>query len=422
MITIVENPRRWIIGFAYFIVFIVIELLDLLLPYGSSVNDIFSLFVYYSLNFSFCALLLIYSLSFKHKLVYSLPDDCGGISRFFIVSSTVAFLLIFIDRIFIQGVDYSEGVSAAREMWREQALARSGVSSPLSVVGNLLFPFTYISIFLLVFNFELIRHSFYKITFSFFLVFIFALMVGGRAPLFVGVTFCYGAIVLRGFLGKSLFPKRMLFYMTLAGVIVLAYSAYIFSMRIEGSGIDISRYNDSLATRLLGVRTDNDSFINESLIAVMIYVAHVKWVFLNVIANESLFGFSVFDQLLFMLQKYLPFVDFGKVASVSWTYDTLWISLTGSLYHDFGLFGFFLYSALFFVLIFSMERYFTMRIPLGGRQSVYIMSLCCFFISILVISPFVFIFELVQYIYLFFLIISCFLFRTVVTTLRRLNR
>lgn len=394
--------------FLFFIMFCVVEISDLLVPYRAQRSGVNSLFTYYSV-FSFVFLGLVLSCFVRFSINVHLPDAIAAerITDLVLFISLAALCLVLYDRIFIQGVDYSQGIAHAREMWRVLATERGGASSAFNVVGNLLFPFVFFSVGYCVLFFEStlkLRRNFY---FSIGLVFVFSAITGGRELLLVLFGVFFSSLALRFAVGLPVFAKIMKRDFFIVFFMASFFAVYVGYLRSQSYDFGMDEYAKSLATRLGAAEEKIDglgAYTPDVILPVLIYLAHVKWEFVNTIAHDGSGGLSTFRQLFKMLLEYLS-LSFDWVDYKSPSYSPNWISLVGSVYYDLGWIGVLLYSLglalspfVFFVL-FSVKEF---------NKVGFSISLYLFLCAVIVFSPFAFLFEVVQFIYFLVFIVIVF--------------
>lgn len=394
-------------------VFALVEVSDLLVPYRAERFSLDSLIVYYAaFFFVFCGLAVSCFFRFSAEITVPSVTGVATATNFLVFLSFGALLLVMYDRLFIQGVDYSQGIAQAREAWRALAADREGASSIFNVVGNLLFPFVYFAIAFCVLFFERsgkFRRNFY---FSVVLVFAFSAITGGRELLLVLFGVFLSSLSLRYAFRLSLLAKVMKKDFFLIFLVALTFSVYVGYLRSQSYDFGMDEYGRSLATRL-GASGEKTAGVGEYtpdvILPVLIYLAHVKWVFINMIGVDGGEGLSTFRQIFKMFLDYLA-LSFEWVDYQPPAYTPNWISLIGSVYYDLGWLGIFLYSValafspFIFCLLFSIREF-------NGRG--FSLAVYLFFSAIVIFSPFAFLFEVVQFIYLlvfvFFVFFASFL-------------
>lgn len=384
----------------WFSIFFLVEISDLFVPYRASGFSWDSLFVYYA-AYAFIFVALIVSCLFRFSVKITLPSvaQFERATSLLVLLSLAALSLVLYDRVFIQGVDYSQGIAQAREMWRALASERGGASSIFNIIGNLLFPFVFFSVAFCVLHFESslkLRVNFYL---SVVLIFVFSALTGGRELLLVLFGVFLSSLALRFAVGLPIFAKVMRKDFFFIFLMALFFSVYVGYLRSQSYDFGMDEYGRSLASRL-GASGDKvggiSNYTPDSLLPVLIYLAHVKWVFINEISQFGGEGVSTFRQLFKMLVDYLS-LSFGWVDYRAPSYSPNWISLVGSMYYDFGWLGVFSYSLVLMVSPFAFFCIFSVKEFNRGGFSI---SLYMFFCAIVIFSPFAFLFEVVQFIYL----------------------
>jgi hypothetical protein len=383
----------------FVLMFTVVEVSDFLVPYRAQGFGTESLLIYYS-AFSIVSLALVISCFIRFSIKVHLPSVAAveRITDVVILLSLTALLLVVYDRVFIQGVDYSKGIAHAREMWRALATEREGASSLFNVVGNLFFPFVFFSVGYCVLFFESavkLRKNFYL---SIILVFVFSVVTGGRELLLVLFGVFLSSLALRFAVGLPVLAKVMKKDFLTVFCMAFFFAVYVGYLRSQSYDFGMDEYARSLATRLgaAGKKTDGlSTYTPDAVLPVLIYLAHVKWEFINAIAHGGGEGLSTFRQVFKMLLDYL-YLSFDWVDYKSPSYSPNWISLVGSIYYDLGWIGIFLYSLVLvfspciFLILFSVKEF---------NRAGFSMSMYLFFCAIIIFSPFAFLFEVVQFIY-----------------------
>jgi len=426
MIPLVPDPMRnfrvdnRFVFLLFAMMFAVVEVSDFLVPYRAQGFGVNSLFVYYAI-FSFVSLGLAISCFIRFSIEIHLPGVAAveRITDLVILLSLSALLLVVYDRIFIQGVDYSKGIAHAREMWRSLATERGGASSLFNVLGNLLFPFVFFSVGYCVLFFEFtvkLRRNFY---FSIALVFVFSVMTGGRELLLVLFGVFLSSLALRFAVGLPVFAKIMKKDFFTVSFMAFFFAVYVGYLRSQSYAFGMDEYAKSLATRLgaAGEKVDGLAvYTPDAVLPVLIYLAHVKWEFINYIAHGGGDGLSTFRQVFKMLLEYLS-LSFDWVDYQSPSYSPNWISLVGSIYYDLGWVGVILYSL---GLIFSPFVFLALFSVKEFNRAGFSISLYLFLCAVVIFSPFAFLFEVVQFIY-FLVFIAVLFFVSFIPVKRRRN-
>lgn len=386
-------------------VFALVEISDLLVPYRAEGFDQYAVFIYYSIfGCVFSALFL--SCVFRFSLVVNLPsvDFLVRATNALVLLAAISLALVVYDRVLIQGVDYSLGLAHAREMWRDLSSERVGASSIFNVLGNIFFPFVYFGISFCTLFFERspkFRRSFYI---SILLVFAFSMVTGGRELLLVLFGIFLASIALRYSINAPVIAKGMKKDFLLIFAVALFFAVYVGFLRSQSYDFGMDEYGLSLATRLgaSGELVDGlASYTPDVLLPVLIYLAHVKWVFINMIGHADVEGLSTFRQVFKMLLEYLS-LSFDWIDYQAPAYSPNWISLIGSIYYDMGWFGigalcvFIATSPFLHLVFFSVGEF---------NRSGFSIALYVFLNAIVIFAPFAFLFEIVQFIYLVFFVV-----------------
>lgn len=139
-----------------------------------------------------------------------------------------------IDKYILRGVGGLTGLEA------REALLETG-SGPLSVIGGLLYPFGYLPIFILL-GAKVLKRTRLKMIlagFVFLIPAIDAVLLFSRSFMLVALAMIYFGTSIALFKGRAL--PRKIFIPLLASIsLVIGMSIYIFSLRLQEMGIDIS--------------------------------------------------------------------------------------------------------------------------------------------------------------------------------------
>ena len=240
------------------VVFFTVELSDWVLPFSARGQSFFSGATYY----------LVFLFLFVLFLLLAIPKlratiDLGAASRlqrlinlFFIVSF-VSLVAVFYDRIYIQGVSYSDGIAHARESWRAMASSRDGVSSALNVLGNLFFPFSFFVFALSLSFFENLSKPKIRLYGASFLIFLFSVLTGGRELLLILCSISLSSLCLRSSMNMPLLPKRLKFEVITLFALIVGFAIYVGYARSQSYSDGIAWYSNSLAERLGGLKIMN---------------------------------------------------------------------------------------------------------------------------------------------------------------------
>lgn len=390
-----------------FVVFFTVDLVEYLSPfagYGDSDNYYLMMAVYLLAGLP----LVIPFLFIRYDFVFSDRHVYFGrrYGMVFLILAFIGVCSILFDRIFIQGVDYSEGVSAARENWRELSTARQGVSSPFSVIGSVFYPSVFSSIILTLVFYERLSMRFFRLLAALAIVVIFSLIIGGRTSILVLVAVTISSLAMRSVIGLPVIPLGFVKYGFLGLLLCVSFAGLVFYWRMVNSAVDFSSYAASLVGRHGGYIKPGSDFSSADMFdalmySIVVYLVHVKWVFQSILADEHfLYGNAFFNQLMWTLST-RGGLDLSIVGyDYNWTHSGNWISLPGALWHDFKGLGVFWGSLVVYGLFFLMFLLVVQANLLGDRLKVWFVLSSTVLISVFIVSPFVFIFDVVEFNYL----------------------
>lgn len=289
--------------------------------------------------------------------------------------SAVGFLCLVYDRIVLQGIDFSQGIAAARQLWRRSQEERDGVSSIFSVLGYL-FGFTFFvatSLGHLHWEFVRRRTRWAIILVAGFLVAMNSLLTGGRSILLVQLAAVTAVCGIRAMLGLKMMPGRgARIWAGAIVVLVLAvgYSLYVFSARADLSKVEPERYVVGMLGYLGAEPTDAFYELNvlpESVAATSqfgivagSYLTHSFGTFESVIGMQSTPGSVSFGFVRLLLAR----LGIGSESAEEWSLSGRFLSMPGSLWYDFGWWGFYAGALIIGILIGLSPR--LLRIPQGG--------------------------------------------------------
>jgi oligosaccharide repeat unit polymerase len=297
--------------------------------------------------------------------------------RFNVAFSSLAALfgiaLVFYDRVFLRGIDYSVGLRNARYQW----LASEG-GSLASITGNLLIPFCYVSIFFLVVHYSRLSRfaKFLLFSSSFLGVFGHAALNGGRSNVLLAIIMVLSAYVLkRQEVDKFSFFSG--YYKLLPiGVIAIFYVASIIKSSAVMGGVDVETLT------VLGIESlygqvgehfqslyDGSEYIYLMMYGVA-YLYHGQWTAqvaysLPVLdGSYTLYPFSVILHTLGIIDAPLKTGFFSDTGA--------FISLPGAFYYDFGFVGVVILSLLVGLLLGLVLRIISGDNNIGGVRLAFV--------------------------------------------------
>jgi hypothetical protein len=126
--------------------------------------------------------------------------------------SIIGTLCLLVDKIVIQGIDYSQGIAVAREAWRKEGVEREGsISSIFSVLGYLLSSGYFVAAALIVLGGKSLGSStrYRVISLVFILLMLNSALAGGRSNVLLLAVFIVGSVTsVRGWSYKELFYNK----------------------------------------------------------------------------------------------------------------------------------------------------------------------------------------------------------------------
>lgn len=264
--------------------------------------------------------------------------------RFNVAFSSLAALsgvgLIFYDRVFLRGIDYSIGLRNARYQW----LASEG-GSLASIIGNLLIPFCYVSIFFLVVYYPRLSRfaKFLLFSSSFFGVFGHAALNGGRSNVLLALVMVLSAYLLKG-QSASKGSFFVGYYKLLPiGVVAIFYVASIINSSAVMGGVDVETLTVLGVESLYGQVGDYFQRLNGGneyiylVIYGVAYLYHGQWtaqVAYSLPVRDGSYTFYPFSVLL----NKLGIID-APLEPGFFSDTGAFISLPGAFYYDFGFVG-----------------------------------------------------------------------------------
>lgn len=260
-------------------------------------------------------------------------------------ASVLGFLLIFYDRVFIRGIDYTQGLRASRYVWLDSV----GGSFP-SVVGNIIVHFSYYGIFVLV------LHG-WKVSAKVKLFSLFSCLVGvfghsalngGRSNVLLAIVIFLLALVLKknkktraGKNGRKTLRFKLLKLVGFCVLIALAamYVKHVIDSSADIGGVDLRMITSLGIEMLYGKPLDsfyenqNPSDIYLFFVYIVSYLFHGNWTAQVAYTLDSRPGSYVFFPIGVVLNG-LGVLDAPFQPGV-FADSGAFISLPGALYYDF---------------------------------------------------------------------------------------
>jgi hypothetical protein len=305
------------------------------------------------------------SVNAARQYVGGRPIEPFQISRIVCIGmilSAAGFASLLFDRIVLQGIDYSQGLAVARELWRQSGEARNQVSSIFSVLGYLIGFSFFCSIALAHLHWEVIGKAVRRIVIYGGIVLVMAnsILLGGRSIVLVQLAAIVAIAGIRRTLGLSAFPARGGRVFLIGGAVfllALAYSIYIFGDRAAAGSTLPSVYSVSALEFLGGEPTDAfytldklpEVLANTAELGTLAgaYLTHSFGTFESILEYSSTPGSVTFVFVRTMLARLGAIPEATEVL----TLDGRFLSLPGSLWYDYGWYGFYAGAAVIGVLI-----------------------------------------------------------------------
>lgn len=300
---------------------------------------------------------------------------CGG--------SFLGLLMVAYDRVFIRGIDYFQGLRAARYEW----LASDG-GSFVSIIGNILIPLSYVGLFLLVVNPKLYKKSFIVIFVFLMLLVIFShsALNGGRSNILLAIVIMLVAFSLRLEKVKFLLIFKALIFSFIISVPTFLYVSEIIKSSASMGDVDLGVLLVRAVDSLQGQFVESYSVQNASeleLISIYIssYLVHGQWTAQTISNLDSLTGsyflypFSVILARLSIIEEPLDQGVFSDVGA--------FVSLPAAIYYDFGYMGLISCSLLLGVLFGVCLNFLRNRAAVTGFRLGFIVYISC----IVLLSP-----------------------------------
>lgn len=259
--------KRMSLGiYALFVVpWLLIVIMYYLLPlrYSNSLSiDVLIIILIHILG-SICGALLSERLFLRGKINLSTIriKSEKNLIRFFMILSFLSIIFFLYDRIFIQGIDFSQGLAYARESWAKIGSQRVGVSSFWSVFANI-FVLSYFPVFILI---GLQAEKYRKKKLSFIVFFSYGISLlhasinGGRTPLIFFLISLISVVLCRFLIGRS-WTFGVGKFKFILGVFFIFISSFlyansIFISRANSNNVDTSSYVETFLPYLGGELT-----------------------------------------------------------------------------------------------------------------------------------------------------------------------
>lgn len=361
------------------------------------------------LSFAYCASIVLlkpYLWRTKTLPLSLCTRQINSVVRFSFFCSAFGLLSLVIDKFFVQGIDYSAGLSLAREQWRLAGEERgSNISSVFSVFGYLLGSTYFLPLSISmsrVFPFS-DRYRFFTILTGFCFLLANSILTGGRSSILLAIGFMsFGFFSSVGVPHRSIFlDKRYIYALISLLAIVVFYILYIFFSRALSTGLALDFYSISFLEFLgLAPKSWFQEFVSNSFAGPLLALLNLSLSYLThsfsttaAIAeytgnqNGAIFGYYI--SLLSKLGLATPRPE--------WFLSGRFPSLPGSLYLDYGLPGLLLFSLVLGIASAFFSSIFSLR-----PTSLTLFFVCSLLEAVLLLSPFLFAGDFISFPFLIF--------------------
>ena len=195
------------------------------------------------------------------------------------VLTLLGIIFIYIDRVYIRGIDYSLGLRSARYQW-----FGSKGGSILSILGNLMSPLSYASLYLSIIFWEKLPRSIQKrgLICGIAGPTLHAMLNGGRSNILIMLFFCLIFCVFRMLQGKTFIPKMKMMAVKIIIIFMLLIIAVLLVYKGSIGSYDTYTYLQLEAQEMGGYReawyTEKEqSQIFNMFVLMFIYAFHGQW-------------------------------------------------------------------------------------------------------------------------------------------------
>lgn len=311
-----------------------------------------------------------------------------------IIISFVGLSFLLYDKIYIQGIDYSQGLANARQEWRVLGEDRDGAASSVySALGYLFGGAYFLSLALSISKLTVIgdQKRLFYIIICVFLLILNSAITGGRSSILLAALFgVFGYFTNGGNAQTNLFSSKKYKRFSAAMLaFIVGYVVYIFNLRATASEQMVGAYSLQFLEYLGFVPSDWFARVayetswgeNAALINLTIsYLTHSFATTAAIVDSNNNYGNAIFVSFMAIGSKFgiLP-------APVDWFLSGRFSSFPGALYFQYGLVGLIASSAVLGILAGRFAHLFSVM-----RGNILVFFLCSVFELILLMSPFLF--------------------------------
>ncbi len=262
------------------------------------------------------------------------------------ICSILGFFLILYDRVFIRGIDYSNGLRAARYEWLE-----SGGGSFASVTGNLMIPLSYVALYFLISY----RNKVRKLKVLLLIVSAslgivgHAALNGGRSNILIAFFLSLILFIFKGrydFQAKRKTYKSFILFTSVL-LPILTFVIYLTNQSAQMANISMLELVELGVYGLYGSPTENFEYIDNDGVAIFVYI--FSYLFHGSWTAEALYTLKNSNYISQLPGSYL-FYPLSVLASSLKIIDSpmelgyfsdsgAFLSLPGAIYYDFGFLG-----------------------------------------------------------------------------------
>jgi hypothetical protein len=301
------------------------------------------------------------------------------------------------DRIFLLGIDYTIGLASVRYQLTEiiETTNSKGIKSIFSLMGNILIPFAFWNLILLLKNENKYLNKRFYIIVNSFIVVISSLLFGGRTNILLYLLII---VIFRQNKKESLsfFKVHLVKFFGVFSLFFLI--GYVFFDRVEANDAIAVDYlvnmlhslrgdlNHDFYTMLQGLNS-LWSTIFSVLLMIDAYFVHSFWVFSDIL-NQDNQGLIFGQNYIAILSKF-DLMDAPKDPSTA----GLFIGLPGGIYYDYGYIGLCFLFIVIFCLIKLINICFYLKYPFFNLGFVILTCMQTIFLA----SPFIIISDIYMF-------------------------
>jgi hypothetical protein len=307
------------------------------------------------------------------------------------------FVCLCYDRIILQGIDFTQGIAVARQLWRRAGEVRGGVSSIFSVLGYLLGFSFFVATTLGHLHWEFLarRTRWGVIISATILVAANSLLTGGRSIVLIQLASIVAVGSIRALLGLRMMPGRgvrIWLGTTLTLLVAVGYSLYVFSARADTGKVLPEKYATAMLGYLGGEPTQGFYDLNvlpapvaattQFATVAGAYLTHSYGSFESVLQMEAKPGSVSFGFVRELFAK----MGVGQTDSADWLLSGRFLSVPGSLWYDFGWGGFFAGAIVIGLLFGFAPRVLALRNGAGLSIAIVLVTIMTGLLAPLVLS------------------------------------